>query len=159
MEAPNSALAAWRFPKTLRTQNKSLKKKKGLHEFIESLPTPLHLITINFSSIFFHYSNSFQAFHVGVSENRGTPKSSILIGISIINHPFWGATIFGNTHVKIWVGKLWNFSSNHARSLSIPILESICCTSWPKRTAMSEKKNRPSEVSKMFRREWHMYKS
>jgi len=29
-----------------------------------------------------------------VSENSGTPKSSILIGFSIINHPFWGATIF-----------------------------------------------------------------
>ena len=27
--------------------------------------------------------------HVDVSENRGTPKSSNLIGISIINHPFW----------------------------------------------------------------------
>ena len=25
-----------------------------------------------------------------VSENRGTPESSILIGFSIINHPFWG---------------------------------------------------------------------
>ena len=33
----------------------------------------------------------------GVSENGGTPKSSILIGFSIINHPFWGAPIFGNT--------------------------------------------------------------
>ena len=31
-------------------------------------------------------------------ENRGTPKSSILIGFSIINHPFWGTPIFGNTH-------------------------------------------------------------
>ena len=28
------------------------------------------------------------------------PKSSILIGFSIINHPFWGTTIFGNTHVR-----------------------------------------------------------
>ena len=36
--------------------------------------------------------------HEGVSENRGTPKSSILIGFSIINHPFWGTPIFGNTH-------------------------------------------------------------
>ena len=28
---------------------------------------------------------------MGVSENRGTSKSSILIGFSIlINHPFWG---------------------------------------------------------------------
>ena len=35
-----------------------------------------------------------------VSENRGgPPKSSILIGFSIFNHPFWGTPIFGNTHV------------------------------------------------------------
>ena len=36
---------------------------------------------------------------MGVSENSGTPKSSILIGFSIINHPFWVTTIFGNTHI------------------------------------------------------------
>ena len=36
---------------------------------------------------------------MGVSLNGGTPKSSILIGFSIINHPFWGTPIFGNTHV------------------------------------------------------------
>ena len=34
-----------------------------------------------------------------VSENSGTPKSSILIGFSIINHPFWGTLIFGNMHI------------------------------------------------------------
>ena len=38
---------------------------------------------------------------LGVSENRGTPKSSILIGFSIINHPFWGTFIFGNTHIDV----------------------------------------------------------
>ena len=40
--------------------------------------------------------------YLGVSKNRGTPKSSILIGFSIINHPFWGTPIFGNgnTHFK-----------------------------------------------------------
>ena len=38
--------------------------------------------------------------YVGVSKNRGTPKSSILIGFPLINHPFWGTTIFGNTHVS-----------------------------------------------------------
>ena len=27
------------------------------------------------------------------------PKSSILIGLSIVNHPFWGTPIFGNTHI------------------------------------------------------------
>ena len=37
--------------------------------------------------------------HVDVSENSGTPNSSILIGFSIINHPFGGTPIFGNTHV------------------------------------------------------------
>ena len=37
--------------------------------------------------------------YMGVSENNGTPKSSILIGISIINHPFWGTTILGNIHI------------------------------------------------------------
>ena len=36
---------------------------------------------------------------MGVSKNSGTPKSSILIGISIINHPLWGTPIFGNTHI------------------------------------------------------------
>ena len=32
----------------------------------------------------------------------GTPKSSILIGFSIINinHPFWGTSNFGNTHIN-----------------------------------------------------------
>ena len=27
------------------------------------------------------------------------PKSSILLGFSSINHPFWGTTIFGNTQI------------------------------------------------------------
>ena len=30
---------------------------------------------------------------LGVSKNRGTPKSSILIGFSIINYPFWGVLL------------------------------------------------------------------
>ena len=34
-----------------------------------------------------------------VSKNSGAPKSSMLIGFSIINHPFWGTPIFGNTHM------------------------------------------------------------
>ena len=38
--------------------------------------------------------------HMDISENSGTPKWSILKGFSIINHPFWGPPIFGNTHMK-----------------------------------------------------------
>ena len=40
--------------------------------------------------------------YMDVSENSGTPKLSILMGFSIINHPFWGTPIFGNTHIQIW---------------------------------------------------------
>ena len=36
-----------------------------------------------------------------VSKNREPPQSSILIGFSILNHPFWGPTpIFGNTQIQ-----------------------------------------------------------
>ena len=43
----------------------------------------------------------YSIFHMGVSKNSGTPKSSILIGISLINHPFWGTHIFGNPHMVL----------------------------------------------------------
>ena len=39
--------------------------------------------------------------HMDVSQNSGTRKSSILTGFSIINHPFWGTPILGNTHMLI----------------------------------------------------------
>ena len=46
---------------------------------------------------------------MGVSENRGTPKSSNLIGISIVNHPFWGTSIFGNTQIQdVWNSQHWS---------------------------------------------------
>ena len=41
--------------------------------------------------------------YMDVSENSGTPQSSIWIGFSIINHPFWGTPIFGNTHIYIYI--------------------------------------------------------
>ena len=37
--------------------------------------------------------------YMGVSKNNGTPKSSILTGFSMINHPFWSTPIFGNSHL------------------------------------------------------------
>ena len=46
--------------------------------------------------------------YMDVSENRGTPKSSILIRVSIINNPFWGIPIFGK-HPQ-------NTSSHHPKS-------------------------------------------
>ena len=49
-----------------------------------------------------------------VSKNSGTPKSSILIGFSIINHPFWVTPIFGNTHMKTFP------NSSKLRSPAVP---------------------------------------
>ena len=37
-----------------------------------------------------------------VSWNRGTPGSSILVGFSLINHPFGGTPIYGNPHIVSW---------------------------------------------------------
>ena len=61
---------------------------------------------------------------MGVAENSGSPKSSILIGFSIIDHPFWGTTIFGNTLMDIL--KRWflfrdNLSISHVMSYSTSI--------------------------------------
>ena len=36
---------------------------------------------------------------LGVSKNRVPPQSSILIGFSITNHPFWGTSIVGSIHL------------------------------------------------------------
>jgi len=41
------------------------------------------------------FLGGYVSFLEGLSKNRGTPKSSILIGISIINHPFLGYPLQG----------------------------------------------------------------
>ena len=56
-------------------------------------------------------------FHMDVSKNSGTPKSSILTGFSIINHPFCGTPIFGNTHINCCrissINIRWNSPQRH----------------------------------------------
>ena len=37
------------------------------------------------------------------------PNHPFLIGISIINHPFWGIPIFGNTHINLRFGNFLIF--------------------------------------------------
>ena len=34
-----------------------------------------------------------------IVEDMDVSESSILIGLSIIKHPFWGTPIFGNIHI------------------------------------------------------------
>ena len=60
---------------------------------------------------------------MGVSNNSGTPKSSILIGFSIINHPFRCTPIFGNTHIKKQHSrKGLNFRLIHVDSFLVSII-------------------------------------
>ena len=47
----------------------------------------------------------------------GTPKSSILIGFSIVNHPFWGTPIFGNTHIYFILLQLASGSGRPIRAI------------------------------------------
>ena len=57
--------------------------------------------------------------YMGVSKKNGTPKSSILMGFSIINHPFWGTPIFGNTHICFRWSKVFdNISASLQQLLS-----------------------------------------
>ena len=46
---------------------------------------------------------------MGVSKNNGTPKSSILIGFSTINHPFGDTPIFGNIHILTGTPRITQF--------------------------------------------------
>ena len=61
-----------------------------------------------------------------VSQNSGTPKSSILIGFSIINHPFWGIPIIGNPDIAMeiysvpianifFTNRQWRFLKSYVR--------------------------------------------
>ena len=58
----------------------------------------------------------------GCSKNNGTPKSSILIGFSIINHPFWGINtpIFGNTHIYIYIIDIFFIHKYYGEDLRSP---------------------------------------
>ena len=55
-------------------------------------------------------------------ENSGTPKSSIFIGFSVINHPFWGTLIFGNTQKTPGAFEKPFFGVDPSKSRSFSIL-------------------------------------
>ena len=61
----------------------------------------------------------------------GTPKSSILIGFSIINHPFWGTPIFGNTHIyPKQPGALFFIAQGKDNSRKTTVSSSWCMNSF-----------------------------
>ena len=57
------------------------------------------------SSRLYTWAAASRAAHMEVSIHGGTPESSMLMGFSLINHPFWGTPIDGNPHMEIlqWV--------------------------------------------------------
>ena len=73
---------------------------------------------------------------MGVCENSDTsdtPKSPIFIGFSIINHPFWDATIFGNTQMDLQIKR--------QMAASFKVLSSTKRLLW---SSKSPKKFRPN---------------
>ena len=84
--------------------------------------------------------------YMDVSQNSGTPKSSILTGFSIINHPFWGIPkidryIYIYTHtvtipyVRTWSTRaLWSTTSGAAkvppRQRTLSAHSAAAATSW-----------------------------
>ena len=81
-------------------------------------------------------STSLTPNHLGVSKNRCTPKSSIFIGFSLINHPFWCTPIFGNIHFKTFSKLLWSQPIPFRQSIAEDQLESVdrwCRARKPKR--------------------------
>ena len=63
-------------------------------------------------ALFFNFSN------MGVAVNGGFSRQIIhlIIGFSIINHPFWGTTIFGNTHMLVlFANPGYEFHANRLR--------------------------------------------
>ena len=55
-------------------------------------------------NIWYQGSNYHWIPYRGVSKNRGTPKSSILIGFSLINHPLEGPRILSSTYKWFTLG-------------------------------------------------------
>ena len=83
----------------------------GWHDFLricgekrESLVSGCwtHMFWSIFTWIFWGFHDPIWLAHIWVLPKIGgvPPKSSILIGFSIINHPFWGIPIFGNTNFE-----------------------------------------------------------
>ena len=66
--------------------------------------------------------------HMEVSYNGAIPKSSILIGCSLINHPFGGTPIYGNPHIlEQAVSLSAHDSSSSAAEALVQALGSIGC--------------------------------
>ncbi len=62
---------------------------------------------------------------MGVSKNNGTPKSSILIGFSLINHPFWWFSPYFWVDTHMCMASL-SYSSKFDLWIDLPIMQPWC---------------------------------
>ena len=82
---------------------------------------------------------------MGVSENSGTPKSSILIGFSILNHPFWGTVpLFLETPIYLFFSSCPRPSRlNFVDGTGISFFAPFWCTESPFREGRGEEVDCP----------------
>ena len=96
--------STWEYkPNNLSFTANALRFKRNIHVITAATPTwsePSSKTLPCQHNIYIHKQTSDLLYHMGVSKNRGTPKSSVLIGFSIINHPFWGTPIFGGPPIS-----------------------------------------------------------
>ena len=84
-----------------KTNPRSIIQKKNTHTHrwptFPDLQHPIASHLLNWESLDHEWAHLLPCqdhSNMDVSKNSGTPKSSILIGFSIINHPFWGYPYF-----------------------------------------------------------------
>ena len=85
--SPNNDPMCW--PIFTKLELKWTKLRCPAHNTTPVALLPLFLKNPRYQTISTIQTNK-SVHYMGVSKNNGTPKSSILIGFSLINHPFWG---------------------------------------------------------------------
>ena len=123
------------FRKLLRLENRIFPVKR---RWFDNSWTP--------GEVLLHSICDYWNFDMGVSKNSGTPKSSILIGFSLINHPFWGTPIFGNTHILFSsVAPISRFFSTAQHAVN------VWSTCLPQNTGAMQGKNNGASAHEMKR--------
>ena len=86
-----------------------------------------------------------QNHQLAISWNGGTPKSPISMGFSLINHPFWGTSIYGSPQLKPLSHhmahaspqqQLWTKDAHHSLnrqrySINITTRSNVSCQAFP----------------------------
>ena len=88
-------------PAMRQSKQNALTIHKGIHEKTKFLQRTTDMGSSKKGEIQCGYIYIY--IHTEVSINYCTPKSSIFIRLSLINHPYWGTPIYGNPHMYIYI--------------------------------------------------------